>query len=314
MNANPALSFHEKERICEYNFIHNGPFWHMCTDGNSVSILFKDTHDMKFMMNLICISARTVLNVKILTFEIMNNHIHIILSGEEDRCRMFFDLLKSKLKRYYIRNSRCVDLSKFECQLIPITDLEMLRNEIVYTNRNGFVVHKEHTPFSYPWGAGLYFFNPMAQLIPVIPFENLSVKAKRAICKSHDIDFDNTGLMILDDMIIPTSFCDIKLAESMFRDAHNYFYMTSKNFEAFSETAKRLHESVFLTDEELYAAISMLCKKNHDTKQPSLLAAREKLEMAKTMHYDYNATNRQIRSILKLETNIIESLFPSASK
>ena len=157
-------------------------------------------------------------------------------------------------------------------------------------------------------------FNPMAQHLPAIPFDSLPVKKKRAICKSHDIDFDSSGLMVFDDMILPSSFCDLKLGESMFRDGHNYYHAISKNFEAFSEVAKRLHDSVFLTDEELYSAISSLCKKNYEVKHPSLLSAKDKLEMAKTMHYEYNATNRQIKSILKLEMQIIESLFPSTNK
>lgn len=314
MNAKPALSFLEKERICEHTFMLNGPFWHLCTDGNDVPILFHDSNDMKVMMNLIGTCAKTISDIKVLTFEVMNNHIHLILSGENNKCMELFELLKSKLKRFFIRNGRCVDLSKFECQLIPITDLNMLRNEIVYTNRNGFLVHKEHTPFSYPWGAGQYMFNQMAQRLPAVPFDSLSVKAKRVICKSHDIDFDSSGLIVLDDIILPLSFCDLKLAESLFRDAHNYFHMISRNFEAFTEVAKRLHDSVFLTDEELYSAISLVCKKNYNIKQPSLLAAKDKLEMAKTMHYEYNATNRQIKSILKMEMHIIESLFPIASK
>ncbi len=314
MNAKPAMSFLEKEKACEYNYIYNGPYWHMCTDGNSVPVLFSDSDDMKFMMNLTGICSRMIPRIKVITFEVMNNHLHIILSGPEDRCREFFSLLKSRIKRFFIRTGRCVDLSGFECRLIPITDLNMLRNEIVYTNRNGFLVHHDHTPFSYPWGAGAFFFNPMAKLIPAVPFEKLPVRTKRLICRSHEVDFDSKGLMVFDNMIIPATFCDLKLAESFFRDAHNYFHMISKNFEAYNEIAKRLHESVFLTDEELYAAISMLCKKTYDIRQPALLSAKEKIEIAKKMHYDYNATNRQIRSILKMDMHIIENLFPSSTR
>ena len=99
MNTKPALSFLEKERICEHTFMLNGPYWHLCTDGNDVPILFHDSNDMKVMMNLIGTCAKTISGIKILTFEVMNNHIHIILSGEEDRCRKFFELLKSRLKQ-----------------------------------------------------------------------------------------------------------------------------------------------------------------------------------------------------------------------
>ena len=314
MNTKPALSFLEKEKICEHDFIANGPYWHLCTDGNNVPILFSDSDDMKFMMNLIGICSRTVSGIMVLTFEVMNNHIHIILSGKKDRCTELFALIKTRLKRYFIRNGRCVDLSGFKCQMIPITDLNMIRNEITYANRNGFLVHKEYTPFSYPWGAGAWFFNHMARLIPSIPFDSLPVKTKRMICRSHDIEFDSKGLMVFDNMIIPSSFCNISLAEGMFRDAHNYFHLVSRNFEAYNEIAKRLHESVFLTDEELYAAISQLCRKTYGIKQPSLLPANEKIEIAKRMHSEYNATNRQIKSILKLEMHIIENLFPNVRK
>lgn len=31
-----ALSFSEKERICESIFINNGPYWHLYTDGTKM--------------------------------------------------------------------------------------------------------------------------------------------------------------------------------------------------------------------------------------------------------------------------------------
>lgn len=36
----------------------------------------------------------------------------------------------------------------------------------------------------------------------------------------------------------------------MFRDAHQYFNLLSKNYEAYSEEARRLGDIVVLTDEE----------------------------------------------------------------
>ena len=85
------------------------------------------------------------------------------------------------------------------------------------------------------------------------------------------MDFDSKSLRVNDYMILPSSICDITLAENMFRDAHHYFHLISRNFESYTEIAKRLHESVFLTDEELYAAVSSVCHKTYGTRQPSLL-------------------------------------------
>ena len=37
--------------------------------------------------------------------------------------------------------------------------------------------------------------------------------------------------------VVPYSYCDIKFGMSLFRDAHHYFSMVSKNIESYSEVA-----------------------------------------------------------------------------
>jgi hypothetical protein len=34
------LTFLQKERLCEMEFMENGPFWHVCTDGTMMSDIF----------------------------------------------------------------------------------------------------------------------------------------------------------------------------------------------------------------------------------------------------------------------------------
>ena len=111
-------------------------------------------------------------------------------------------------------------------------------------------------------------------------------------------------------MIIPTSFCDIAAAESFFRSAHHYFQQLTRKFEAYGEIAERLHESVFIADEEMYSAVCMLCMKHYGVKHPGQLTAKDRVEMARKMKQDYNASNRQIRTILKLDKDLVDQLFP----
>lgn len=88
MNAKPAMSFLEKEKACEYNYIYNGPYWHMCTDGNSVPVLFSDSDDMKFMMNLTGICSRMIPRIKVITFFFLIEIPHqTILHKNRQVCR-----------------------------------------------------------------------------------------------------------------------------------------------------------------------------------------------------------------------------------
>ena len=309
-----AASFAAKEQECEYLFSTKGPFWHLYTDGNCSQILFCSEDDFKFGMNLMGICSGCFPEVRIYTFTLMNNHLHIILEGDKEEAENLFRMFRARLQRFFCVNGRSVDLSRFECSFTEISTLQSLRNEIAYTNRNGYVVHRGCTPFSYLWGAGATFFNPLIKHIPSVGFSVLSVKVRRSICHSHNLDFDSARLRVYQGVILPSSFCHIRDAEGMFRDAHNYFYLISKNFETYSEIAKRLHESVFISDDEMYAAMSGVAARKFNTRQPSLLSSKEKIEMAKIMHAEYNASNRQIKSILKLDGGLVDELFPLRSQ
>ena len=301
-------TFYNREQEAEFLFNSEGPFWHLYTPGNLTSIIFAESEDLKFAMNLIGQVAVRIPEVEVYTFEVMNNHLHLILAGVEAKCRHLFELLKEKLGRYLRSKGRAIDLARFECSMIRITDLKTLRNEIVYVNRNGYVARHDCTPFSYPWGAGAAFFNPFLSLIPKTPYNDLTIRQKRDICKSKEIDLPG-NLMVHDGVILPSSFCAINKAERFFRDPHHYFSMLSKNWEAYSEIAKRLGESIIITDEEMYSAVVALSAKNYGVKNPSLLNPNQKIELAKLIKQDYNASNKQIKNILKLDADLIKELF-----
>ena len=106
------------------------------------------------------------------------------------------------------------------------------------------------------------------------------------------------------------SFCDIKLGESMFRDARSYFNSLTRNAEAFSQIASRLKDSIFLTDDELYSVICSHINKEYSVKAPSQLSTQQKIDTARQMHFSYKASNQQLRRMLRLDLSILEELFP----
>ena len=310
-NDSVAGSFWDLERDCEFKFSQESPFWHLYTDGRKTDMIFSSKNDMVVGMNLMAISALAFPNIKVYTFELMNNHVHIILKGPRDDCERFFALFKSKLARFFSRNGRTVNLRDFNCNMIEIATLQALRNEIVYTNRNGFVAIPSCTPYSYPWGAGAFFFNPFLSELRSVDFGSLSVREKRAVCHSNKIDLPD-DLKVCDGVIMPSSYCCISEAEGFFRNAHHYFQCLTRKYEAYSEIADRLHESIFITDEEMYSAVCALCVRSYNVKHPGHLPAKDKVDMARRMKQTYNASNRQIKNILKLEKDIVDELFPES--
>jgi REP element-mobilizing transposase RayT len=307
---------------CEAAFARSGPFWHLYTDGEKMEMYFTGPSDFLFGLALLGICTASFPHCRILTFALMSNHLHLIVVGQEKDVRAFFALFKERLTRYLGGQHRFCRMQNFEAGLFQIPDLRALRNEIIYVNRNGYVVSPDCTPFSYWWCAGMYFFNPMGWLLPSRTFASLTLRERRAMCHCRDAEFPphyrvlanfcvGPG-MAAEPMLLPTSFCAIREAESYFRDAHQYFRRLSRDQEAFSEVARRLGDRIFLTDEELFGAVSALSAKEFGNSIPALLPASVKQEVARRMHYDYNASNKQIQRILKLPPVLVGEWFPRA--
>lgn len=302
-------NFFMMETECEALFFRNKPFWHLCTPGESMEIIYTDEIEFNFGINLLAICLAEFPDLTAYTFELMNNHIHIILSGPEEDCLGMFNLYKVKLHQFIQRKKRIVDLSGFMPEVLPIEDLRAFRNETVYVNRNGYVVNPSTTPFSYPWGGGRWFFMDWDRYISKRSYSELTFRQKREISHGRVIELPQS-YSVWNGIIIPPSFCDIIAAQMMFRDAHQYFNLLSKNYEAYSQIAGKLGDRIFITDEEMYSAVLQICHKKYGVSNPAALTPRQRHEVALTMHKEYNASNHQIRSILKLAPSIVNEMFP----
>jgi hypothetical protein len=97
---------------------------------------------------------------------------------------------------------------------------------------------------------------------------------------------------------------------SLFRDAHHYFHMVSRDIESQRIIARELGESVFYSDNELFNAALVHIKERYGTFSPAALPKDSKIETAVWMHHDYNAGNKQISRILRLDISVVDALVP----
>lgn len=310
-------TFNEKENACRMLFdayIANGQtFWHVCTPGTNQAVIFRCPEDYKFAVNAAATSAHDA-GIRIITFEIMSNHVHfIVMCRDKEVAMAFFELFKRRLIRYFreLRSPR--DFSEFEADPIPIDSLESLRNQIAYTNRNNFVVDPDQTPFSFPYGANAYYFNPFAKMLKGKKFGDMSDRAKMRLVHSKQIAYPN-DFVVLDEMILPMSFCDVSLGERFFRDARHYMYKITRDVESYKEIAESLGDLAYYTDDELVGIIYSICGKNYGLKSPYLLNIDQRNELARTLHYEYKADNAKISRLLRIPRNSVDAMFPMSKR
>ncbi len=247
--------------------------------------------------------------VRMLTFELMANHAHLIMSGQREDCIKAFDLFAARLKKAFPKKKRTIDWNQFKMDILPIESLQALRNEIIYTNRNAFVANPEYTPDSYLWGGGCAYFSPWLQHLKTKTFGELPILTQRGLLHTKKIA-PFADLREISSIPFIPSFCNISLGESIFRDARSYFNSLTRNAEAFSQIATRLKDSIFLTDEELFSALCSHIGKEYSVKAPSELSAQQKIDTARHLHFNYNASNQQIRRMLRMDLAILEEMFP----
>lgn len=304
-----TLSYSEKNSICEGHFNSHGPFWHLYTNGQSMQNLFLTPENFKTGIFVLALSVCICNEVQLIAFELMSNHIHWILAGMQEKCLELFTTFRKRMKMTYARQGIVVDWDNFQAEILPIESLESLRNEIIYTHRNAYVASGNYNPFSYPWGSGCAYFNHWIGMVSTSEFSQMSLRTKREMTHCRDIAPFNR-LQFADDTVYIPSFCNIRLGESMFVDPRSYFNMLTRKAEVYSSIAARLKDCIFLTDDEMFLVASSFCKENFRISTLAQLSPEQRIATARELHFKYNATNQQIRRLLRLEMTLLNEMFP----
>ena len=294
------MTFKEKEEYCKATFRSGGPYWHVYTSGKESPLIFSQEEDFMFVMNLIAQAASLFPEVRIIAFEVMNNHFHFVVSSEEKAILEFWEFIRKRLTRAFpLKNGLRITIK-------PIGDLVALRNNIVYTNRNGYVADPAHTPFSYPWGTGRYYFldRPRGKTLARIFVDD---KRRMFRCRTPALP---SGWEVSNGYVTPWSYCSVKFGMAMFRDAHHYFVMISKKVEAYAELAAELNDNEFLTDAELFVRLSSLLRSDYGVSYIKELTKPQRFDVARKLRYDFRSSSGQIRRVLGLSQYEIDSLFP----
>lgn len=253
-------TYREKEQRCLQTFLSEQVYWHVYTPGKETGLIFHNESDYSFAMNILAQSSLKYPKVKIVTFAIMDNHIHLIMIGDRQDILEFFKRFRKKLARGLKDYSEIELPNSFVPIMKEISDLNAMRNEIIYVNRNGYVANECYTPFNYPWSACGYYFN---QLQNYKTFSEISDLNKRKMFRGR-IPVPPIEWMITQGYVAPSSYCEIQFGMAMFRDAHHYFSALFKNVETYSGIAVEINDGEYLSDEEAFGKLQKIMKDKYN--------------------------------------------------
>ena len=308
-----APFFMRSYTTCERLFQDGGPFYHVCTKGAETDIYFRNEEEMNLALNVIALAVFTT-GCRLLAFAVMSNHFHFVIEGPVEACVAFFEEFKSRLCKVLPSASAREEARQCIVNYIKIEDLAQLRTEISYVVRNPFVANRNVNMFSYPWCSGyLYFNGNESRMREGEELSKKSIDYRRVWMHSRSADV-SPGLKVLDGVAMPCCFVDYRRTESFFEDARDFQHCLLKNVESQVVIAKRLGESVSLDDYDLRSIMFQKCNTEFRVSGPKELNNADFVTLAKTLKYEYGASNAQLARILNRPAYLIDQIFPLSAK
>lgn len=308
---NPAKSRNqwEKERL----FSSSGPFYHVCSKALEEALLFNGIEDKKVALAYLAITNGE-LNARLLAYSLMSNHFHLLLSCPNPE--LYYSMFVEKLELYLSRHGHPGLKLPKEPTIVPINTLKQFRDTLAYIIRNEYVVNPNVSPVNSFWCSGYLYFNELLLSLTAdikkAKAKDLSTVSQRRITKSRDMKLPDSTL-VWEDFVLPSSFVDYTLAESLFQDARQFTVCVFKNVEALVETALSLNEMPITPDEELFGIVLSYCKRKWD-KKPGDLSRPELIELMRYLKHSYHSSNAQISRVSGLSIKEVNTFFPLGAK
>ena len=274
--------------------------WHFYTSGESIDAMFYTQEDFNDGMNRIFTVINTY-EVLLLSFVLMDTHVHFILYGELEASSRFVHeyirrtsmYLNSKYKK---RNA----LSHIQISHQIIDDDRYLKSAICYVVKNPVNAGLPYCAWDYPWSSGpLYFRHADSWTTPKwrLGTEDLIIKNEeiRKLIKSRVRI--QPCIRVIDGIISPSQYVSVDIVERIFRShkAYNYFLSTTKDVDIESRGGAISNLTVPLS--EMRNNRRILMGELFGMTELRRLNTTQRLHLAKCMKTRYNCSTKQIAKL-----------------
>ena len=279
-------------------------YYHICSDGNYASVLFRDEAAFKAAMNRVAVCALKT-GVKILAFVLMDNHFHFVVACEgEDACAAFANMFKRLTGKYnWDEYGERASVRMLPVKLIPVTDPDYLRVVIAYVLKNPTKA-RIGMFYDYPWGSGnLYFARVNATGIPA---GEMGPYAVRRLCRTR-VSIPGHWV-VADGVILPANYVEAAWVEKLYKTTRAYMYSLSQNADEAIEQDMGEWSAMIVSDVEMRQEREKLMRKLFSTDSIRSLSAPQRLSLARALRSKLRCSKKQIARVVHLPYETLAKL------
>ena len=280
-------------------------FYHVCTDGASLEWLFRDDSDFIAGVNRAGICS-VVSGIRLVSFVLMDNHVHFVLYGQMPSCKDFILRYKNLTgKHIFFRYGIKGHTHTLPAEIIRIDTPDRLLATLAYIDRNPIVAGWRRMPDEYRWGVSGFMFRLGRELGSFRRLDTFSLREQSVLLGTHvrlpqDWRVDESGMLDV------RCFVDIDFLENLFRSPGRYLYFLSKKLEGDVDKFFTMGTRTFVQDKDLRLIVEKLAKEHYGEGDVRLLSVNTRLLLARRLRYEYASTVKQISRMLHLDAELLK--------
>ena len=280
-------------------------YFHVCSDGNYASVLFRNETDFKAAMNRVAVCA-LLCRVVIVAFVLMDNHFHFVL-----RCRSGDDGLKfagtfKRLTGKYNHDEYGENKSmhRVPVKVIPVEGGDYLKTLIGYVIKNPTKARKEMF-YDYPWGTGGLYFRAAPKHEDAFCVREMSDDAVRKICRTR-VKLPSEW-RIANGFILPENYVDVEFVERLYKTTRAFMAFLSLNKDDVIERDYGDWNESVMNDAELRSERILLCREMFGTASLRQVSAPDRIRLARELRRRFLCSKRQVARIVQLPRATVEA-------
>ncbi len=282
--------------------------YHVCTSGLARNDWFLDEDDFILGMNTVATCA-LFSGVKVYCFCLMTNHVHFILQGSMEMCRLFIKEYKRIQSRYLVRKYNKADvLSDADVCVKHLETEEYIKTAIAYVVRNPVAAGMPVMPTGYRWSSASLYFSEQ-------PFVNgLSRKisdmtyAQRVTLLRTKSVFPDSYFVDESNMISPSCYVDYKSVDKIFVSPKQWLYYLSSTRDINMELETGVIAKAKHRDEELFASRESLTYEKFRVSKYERLRIEDRYIIASELKKRYGVGIKQLARVTSLDPSMLKSL------